>query len=109
MQKVCERLHLLLFPPLTPGVADLLSLSKLTGLPTPFDLQSCLMLADLAASESPKRTDARYQRLEECKFINLSLSALGNCVASLAKVCVSSKAPGSIELEQLETVTAGGN
>ena len=44
------------------------------------------MLADLAASESSKRTDARYQHLEECKFINLSLSALGNCVAALAKV-----------------------
>lgn len=49
------------------------------------------MLADLAASESSKRTDdARYQRIEECKFINLSLSALGNCVAALAKVCARS-------------------
>lgn len=46
------------------------------------------MLADLAGSESPKRSSARYQRLEECKFINLSLSALGNCVAALAQVCV---------------------
>lgn len=53
-----------------------------------FGQQSCLMLADLAASESSKRTDARYQRLEECKFTNLSMSALGNCVAALAKVCV---------------------
>lgn len=44
------------------------------------------MLADLAASESAKRTEARYQRLEECKFVNLGLSALGNCVAALAKV-----------------------
>ncbi|CBJ30129.1 Kinesin motor domain containing protein [Ectocarpus siliculosus] len=47
--------------------------------------QSCLMLADLAASESAKRTEARYRRLEECKFVNLGLSALGNCVAALAK------------------------
>ncbi|CAM9914278.1 unnamed protein product [Ectocarpus sp. 13 AM-2016] len=47
--------------------------------------QSCLMLADLAASESAKRTEARYQRLEECKFVNLGLSALGNCMAALAK------------------------
>ncbi|CAM9619454.1 unnamed protein product [Ectocarpus sp. 4 AP-2014] len=47
--------------------------------------QSCLMLADLAASESAKRTEARYQRLEECKFVNLGLSALGNCVAAMAK------------------------
>lgn len=53
-------------------------------------LQSCFMLADLAASESSKRTDARYKRLEESKFINLSLSALGNCVAALAKVCTPS-------------------
>lgn len=56
--------------------------------PPLFDLQSCFMLADLAASESSKRTDARFQRLEECKFINLSMSALGNCVAALAKVCL---------------------
>lgn len=52
----------------------------------PQNHQSCLMLADLAASESAKRTGARYQRLEECKFVNLGLSALGNCVAALAKV-----------------------
>ena len=45
------------------------------------------MLADLAGSESSKRSSARYQRLEECKSINLSLSALGNCVAALANVC----------------------
>ena len=44
------------------------------------------MLADLAGSESSKRSNARYQRLEECKSINLSLSALGNCVAALANV-----------------------
>lgn len=46
------------------------------------------MLADLAGSESSKRSSARYQRLEECKSINLSLSALGNCVAALANVCL---------------------
>lgn len=60
------------------------------------------MLADLAASESSKRTDARHQRLEECKFINLSLSALGNCVAALAKVRALN-ALGNDELEQFET------
>ncbi len=48
------------------------------------------MLVDLAASESSKRTSSRFQQLEECKFINLSLSALGNCVAALAKVCAAS-------------------
>lgn len=44
------------------------------------------MLADLAGSESAKRSTAQYQRLEEFKSINLSLSALGNCVAALAQV-----------------------
>lgn len=44
-----------------------------------------MMLADLAGSESTKRSTAQYQRLEEFKSINLSLSALGNCVAALAQ------------------------
>ncbi|CAM9187798.1 unnamed protein product [Scytosiphon promiscuus] len=48
-------------------------------------IQSCLMLADLAASENSKRTDSRYQRFEESTSINLGLSALGNCVSALAK------------------------
>lgn len=60
------------------------------------------MLADLAASESSKRTGARYQRLEECKFINLSLSALGNCVAALAKVCVRSMHWAMLSYSKLE-------
>ncbi|CAM9398072.1 unnamed protein product, partial [Sphacelaria rigidula] len=47
--------------------------------------QSCMMLADLAGSESAKRSTAQYRRLEEFKSINLSLSALGNCVAALAQ------------------------
>lgn len=44
------------------------------------------MLADLAAGEHSKQTDTRYQRFEECKFINLGLSVLGKCVSALAKV-----------------------
>lgn len=59
------------------------------------------MLVDLAASESSKRTDARFKQLEECKFINLSLSALGNCVAALAKVCAAQTQRGH-ELNQLK-------
>lgn len=51
------------------------------------------MLADLAGSESSKRSSARYQRLEECKSINLSLSALGNCVAALANVRLNTNEP----------------
>lgn len=45
-----------------------------------------MILADLAGSESAKRSTAQYQRLEEFKSINLSLSALGNCVAALSQV-----------------------
>lgn len=44
------------------------------------------MLVDLAGSESSKRSSARFKSLEEFNSINLSLSALGNCVAALAKV-----------------------
>lgn len=44
--------------------------------------RSSLTLVDLAGSERAGRL--KYQRLEECKAINLSLAALGNCVAALA-------------------------
>lgn len=45
--------------------------------------RSALTLVDLAGSE--KSALLRPQRLEECKAINLSLAALGNCVAALAQ------------------------
>lgn len=44
--------------------------------------RSSLTLVDLAGSE--RAGGLKYQRLEECKAINLSLAALGNCVAALA-------------------------
>ena len=51
-------------------------------------IQSCrigkLNLIDLAGSERLKITNARGQRLEECKKINQSLSSLGKVISCLA-------------------------
>jgi len=44
-----------------------------------------LHFADLAGLERVDRTGAQGQSLEEAKRINLSLSALGNCIAALAQ------------------------
>jgi len=45
---------------------------------------SNLVMVDLAGSERVKQSGARFQQFEELKAINLSLSALGNCVSALA-------------------------
>jgi kinesin family protein 5 len=42
-----------------------------------------LSLVDLAGSESVKKTNATGQTFDEAKKINLSLSALGNCIKAL--------------------------
>ena len=42
-----------------------------------------LNLVDLAGSERINVTGAVGKRLEECKKINMSLSALGNVIAAL--------------------------
>ena len=44
-----------------------------------------LNLVDLAGSERARASGASGQRLEECKRINASLSALGNVIAALTK------------------------
>ncbi|EKX47237.1 hypothetical protein GUITHDRAFT_54980, partial [Guillardia theta CCMP2712] len=44
-----------------------------------------LHFADLAGLERVDRTGAQGQTFEEAKRINLSLSALGNCIAALAQ------------------------
>ena len=46
---------------------------------------STLTLVDLAGSERSSGVAHLPQRLEECKYINLSLAALGNCVSALAQ------------------------
>ena len=48
-------------------------------------ITSTLTMVDLAGSERVKRSGVQYQQLEETKAINLSLSALGNCVSALAQ------------------------
>ena len=44
-----------------------------------------LVLVDLAGSERHEASAGKYLRLEEAKKINLSLSALGNCMSALAE------------------------
>jgi hypothetical protein len=43
-----------------------------------------LFCVDLAGSERAKKSGARGSRMEELKAINMSLSALGNCISALA-------------------------
>lgn len=47
--------------------------------------ESTLVLVDLAGSERSAAAGGNYIRLEETKNINLSLSALGNCMSALAE------------------------
>ena len=47
--------------------------------------ESSLILVDLAGSERSTASNGHYSRLEEAKAINLSLSALGNCMSALAE------------------------
>jgi hypothetical protein len=48
--------------------------------------ESSLVLVDLAGSERSTASQGQnYMRYEESKAINLSLSALGNCISSLSE------------------------
>ena len=42
-------------------------------------------MVDLAGSERAKRSGVAHRQFEELKAINLSLSALGNCISALAQ------------------------
>lgn len=44
----------------------------------------CLSLVDLAGSERVAKSEAVGERLEEAKFINKSLSAIGDVMSALA-------------------------
>lgn len=46
--------------------------------------KALLTIVDLAGSERLNKTGSEHQRLKEAQNINKSISALGNCIASLA-------------------------
>lgn len=54
--------------------------------------RSTLRFVDLAGSERVSKSGSHGLRLEEAKKINLSICALGNCVAKLAKARSSASA-----------------
>ena len=60
---------------------DILQETKREGYPQ--KLRSRLVLADLAGSERVRNTTPTGVRLEEAKYINSSLSALGNVISAL--------------------------
>lgn len=47
--------------------------------------KALLTIVDLAGSERLNKTGSEQQRLKEAQNINKSISALGNCIASLAQ------------------------
>jgi hypothetical protein len=61
---------------------DIVQVQKREGYPV--KMRSRLVLADLAGSERVRNTTPTGVRLEEAKYINSSLSALGNVIAALA-------------------------
>ena len=68
-----------------------------------------LYALDLAGSERIKKSGVTGARLEEAKKINSSLSALGNCVAALAKGNASHVPYRSSTLTRLLQESLGGN
>eukprot|EP00742_Colponemidia_sp_Colp-10_P005079 GILJ01005425.1.p1 GENE.GILJ01005425.1~~GILJ01005425.1.p1 ORF type:complete len:1097 (-),score=197.52 GILJ01005425.1:131-3421(-) len=72
-------------------------------------LNSTLFLVDLAGSERVKKTGAHGLRLGEAKAINLSLSALGNCIHALSELKARSERPSAQSSPSpMERSTAGG-
>ena len=66
-------------PPATAAQVHVLLRSEPEGL----EKRGKLHLVDLAGSERQSKTQASGDRLKEATKINLSLSALGNCISAL--------------------------
>jgi len=85
--------------------------------PTKFINEDCpkqikvgkLNLVDLAGSERVRVTGAIGKRLEECKSINKSLSALGNVIMALTSVVVGHIPYRNSKLTRLLEDSLGGN
>lgn len=70
---------------------------------------SKLNLVDLAGSERLRVSNASGQRLEECKYINASLAALGNVVAALTNSAAKHIPYRDSKLTRLLADSLGGN
>lgn len=68
-----------------PGVGMNPSTGTSTSAPTQMIKISNLYLVDLAGSERVKKAKVMGRHVNELKAINLSLSALGNCISALSK------------------------
>lgn len=81
--------------PTATGIPAEAATSTGTATPLPQSYrESTLMLVDLAGSERASASEGRsHLRSEEARAINLSLSALGNCMSALAAPEKSSHVP----------------
>lgn len=73
-----------------------------------------LTMVDLAGSERVSKSGSVGMRLEEAKRINLSVAALGNCIAALADNSAGGAGPGHVpfrdsKLTRILTNGLGGN
>ena len=83
-----SRSHAVLMVHITRSEADAKDSNQSSG-SNPNLIESTLFLVDLAGSERAKKSGAimanNHLRFEELKAINLSLSALGNCIFALSQ------------------------
>ncbi|KAE8981205.1 hypothetical protein PR003_g25235 [Phytophthora rubi] len=90
------------------------SSGALTGTTQPVIRLSNLYLVDLAGSERVKKARVHGRHISELKAINLSLSALGNCISALSKQSQQNQASYHVpyrdsKLTRLLQSSLGGN
>ncbi|RLN62666.1 hypothetical protein BBJ28_00023596 [Nothophytophthora sp. Chile5] len=86
------------------------------SIPQPLIRLSSLYLVDLAGSERVKKARVHGRHVSELKAINLSLSALGNCISALSKQSQQQQTPAKYhvpyrdsKLTRLLQSSLGGN